>query len=271
MMLRISALAIALVTAAGLYKKAWLPAKKCIRAGFFVYYTHLSNLLVLAYQLALGIAGHDPSCGVFRWLSAQVTALSVTLCIYVTHLLYAFVLIPAAKRSGDADWLRGRYSFANLCVHYVTPGLTVLQWLLWQDKTGLTLRHAACCLRDAAGADGTAHRLQPKAISLPVSGLSAAGGEALLAVRFRHPDVFLPAGLRVRVAGTPTVKTEKEDAWGIPCVLFFCAYDRLNSPRGDPRTAPADARRRSSPDPRRTAPRFYPGCSPDSSGRRCGA
>lgn len=47
MMLRISALAIALVTAAGLYKKAWLPAKKCIRAGFFVYYTHLSNLLVL--------------------------------------------------------------------------------------------------------------------------------------------------------------------------------------------------------------------------------
>ena len=146
MMLRISALAIALVTAAGLYKKAWLPAKKCIRAGFFVYYTHLNNLLVLAYQLALGIAGHDPSCGVFRWLSAPVTALSVTLCIYVTHLLYAFVLIPAAKRSGDADWLRGRYSFANLCVHYVTPGLTVLQWLLWQDKTGLTLRHAACWL-----------------------------------------------------------------------------------------------------------------------------
>lgn len=146
MMLRISALAIALVTAAGLYKKAWLPAKKCIRAGFFVYYTHLSNLLVLAYQLALGIAGHDPSCGVFRWLSAPVTALSVTLCIYVTHLLYAFVLIPAAKRSGDADWLRGRYSFANLCVRYVTPGLTVLQWLLWQDKTGLTLRHAACWL-----------------------------------------------------------------------------------------------------------------------------
>ena len=146
MMLRISALAIALVTAAGLYKKAWLPARKCIRAGFFVYYTHLSNLLVLAYQLALGIAGHDPSCGVFRWLSAPVTALSVTLCIYVTHLLYASVLIPAAKRSGDADWLRGRYSFANLCVHYVTPGLTVLQWLLWQDKTGLTLRHAACWL-----------------------------------------------------------------------------------------------------------------------------
>ncbi len=127
-----------------------------------MYYTHLSNLLVLAYQLALGIAGHDPSCGVFRWLSAPVTALSVTLCIYVTHLLYAFVLIPAAKRSGDADWLRGRYSFANLCVHYVTPGLTVLQWLLSQQDRShppscRLLAGAAAgllCLRDAAGADG---------------------------------------------------------------------------------------------------------------------
>ena len=59
-MLRISALVIVLVTAIGLYKKAWLPEKHCIRAGFFVYYTHLSNLLILLYELALGASGHDP-------------------------------------------------------------------------------------------------------------------------------------------------------------------------------------------------------------------
>ena len=140
--LRLSALVIVLVTAIGLYKKAWLPEKQCIRAGFFVYYTHLSNLLVLAYQLALGIAGHDPSCGVFRWLSAPVTALSVTLCIYVTHLIYAFVLLPTAHRRDDESWLKGRFSFGNVCVHFITPGLTVLQWLLWQDKAGLTVGHA---------------------------------------------------------------------------------------------------------------------------------
>lgn len=34
MMLRISALAIALVTAAGLYKKAWLPAKNVSAPAF---------------------------------------------------------------------------------------------------------------------------------------------------------------------------------------------------------------------------------------------
>lgn len=32
--LRLSALVIVLVTAIGLYKKAWLPEKRCIRAGF---------------------------------------------------------------------------------------------------------------------------------------------------------------------------------------------------------------------------------------------
>ena len=141
-MLRISALVIAVVTAAGLYKKAWIREKKCLRAGFFVYYTHLSNLLVLVYELALGASGHDPNCGVYRWLSAPGVALSMTLCIYVTHLIYALVLIPLAKRDNDEAWLRGRYSFANVCVHYIVPGLVVLQWLLWQDKTGLSVRHA---------------------------------------------------------------------------------------------------------------------------------
>ena len=63
--LRLSALGIVLGTAIGLYKKAWLPEKHCIRAGFFVYYTHLSNLLILLYELALGASGHDPHCGAF--------------------------------------------------------------------------------------------------------------------------------------------------------------------------------------------------------------
>ena len=137
-MLRVSALVIAAVTAAGLYKKAWLPEKKCIRAGFFVYYTHLSNLLVLAYELALGIGGR----GALRWLGSPGVALSATLCIYVTHLIYALVLIPLAKHSNDESWLKGRYSFANVCVHYIVPGLVAVQWLLWQDKAGRTVWHA---------------------------------------------------------------------------------------------------------------------------------
>ena len=137
--LRLSALVIVLVTAIGLYKKAWLPEKHCIRAGFFMYYTHLSNLLVLVYELALAAV---PEGAVRRLLTGSGVALAMTLCIYVTHLIYAFVLLPTAHRRDDESWLKGRFSFGNVCVHFITPGLTVLQWLLWQDKAGLTVGHA---------------------------------------------------------------------------------------------------------------------------------
>ena len=204
--LRLSALVIVLVTAIGLYKKAWLPEKHCIRAGFFVYYTHLSNLLILLYELALGASGHDPHCGTFRWLSSPGVALSMTLCIYVTHLIYAFVLLPTAHRRDDESWLKGRFSFGNVCVHFITPGLTVLQWLLWQGQgggdggaRGLVAGAAAgvFCLCHAAGRDRQAYRTHRPTVPLSVFGLSQAGGGAVLAVRHSHPDVFLWTGVSV--------------------------------------------------------------------------
>ena len=108
-----------------------------------MFYTNLSNALLAVYQLALWVSGHDPQCGVFRWLSSAGVALSMTLCILVTHLIYQWVLVPAAKRSGKALSDIGFSGFGNLCVHYAVPWLTVAQWLLWQDKSGLTVGHAA--------------------------------------------------------------------------------------------------------------------------------
>lgn len=143
MMLRRSALALFLLGAAGLYCHSTLPKTGHIRPGFFVFYTNLSNALLAVYQLALWVSGHDPQCGVFRWLSSAGVALSMTLCILVTHLIYQWVLVPAAKRSGKALSDIGFSGFGNLCVHYAVPWLTVAQWLLWQDKSGLTVGHAA--------------------------------------------------------------------------------------------------------------------------------
>ena len=94
---------------------------------------------VLVYELALAAA---PEGAVRRLLTGSGVALAMTLCIYVTHLIYAFVLLPTAHRRDDESWLKGRFSFGNVCVHFITPGLTVLQWLLWQDKAGLTVGHA---------------------------------------------------------------------------------------------------------------------------------
>ena len=143
MMLRRSALALFLLGAAGLYCHSTLPKTGHIRPGFFVFYTNLSNALLAVYQLALWVSGHDPQCGVFQWLSSAGVALSMTLCILVTHLIYQWVLVPAAKRSGKALSDIGFSGFGNLCVHYAVPWLTVAQWLLWQDKSGLTVGHAA--------------------------------------------------------------------------------------------------------------------------------
>lgn len=143
MMLRISALFLGLLGLAGLYFHSTLPATGHIRPGFFVFYTNLSNLLLAVYQLALSVSSCAPRCGVFRWLSSSGVALSMTLCIFVTHLIYQWVLVPSAKKSGKALSDIGFSSFGNLCVHYAVPWLTVAQWLLWQDKSGLTAAHAA--------------------------------------------------------------------------------------------------------------------------------
>ena len=95
-------------------------------------------MAVLLYELALAIV---PAGGVRRLLTGSTVALAMTLCIYVTHLVYHFVLVPDARRQGKkfADF---GGSFGNLCVHYGTPWLVVLQWVLWGDKSGLTVLSA---------------------------------------------------------------------------------------------------------------------------------
>ena len=137
--LRLSAAGIFLLGAVGLLLHSTLLETGHIRPGMFCFYTNLSNLLVLVYELALAAV---PEGAVRRLLTGSTVALAMTLCIYVTHLIYAFVLLPTAHRRDDESWLKGRFSFGNVCVHFITPGLTVLQWLLWQDKAGLTVGHA---------------------------------------------------------------------------------------------------------------------------------
>ena len=94
---------------------------------------------VLVYELALAAV---PEGAVRRLLTGSGVALAMTLCIYVTHLIYHFVLVPDARRRGKkfADF---GGSFGNLCVHYGTPWLVVGQWLLWGNKAGLTAASAA--------------------------------------------------------------------------------------------------------------------------------
>lgn len=95
--LRLSAAGIFLLGAVGLLLHSTLLETGHIRPGMFCFYTNLSNLLVLVYELALAAV---PEGAVRRLLTGSGVALSMTLCIYVTHLIYHFVLVPDARRRG---------------------------------------------------------------------------------------------------------------------------------------------------------------------------
>lgn len=140
--LQISALLLFLLNTAGLLLHSRLIPTGRIRAGMFCFYTNQSNLLITVYELLLFCAGFDPKGGLWRILTDVRLSCAMALCIWVTHLIYQFVLVPYEKRKGQkfADF---GGNFGNICVHYLTPLLVVAQWLLWADKTGLSLSCAA--------------------------------------------------------------------------------------------------------------------------------
>lgn len=125
MVLRLSAWGIFLLGAVGLLIHSTLLQTGHIRAGMFCFYTNLSNLLVLVYELALAIAAGLPHSAVLRLLTDDTLSFSMALCILVTHLVYQFVLVPDAKRNGKrfADF---GASFGNLKPISASPERTAV-------------------------------------------------------------------------------------------------------------------------------------------------
>ena len=109
----------------------------CIRDRF-CFYTNQSNLLLTVYELLLFCAGFYPGGGLWAALTDVRVSCAMALCIWVTHLIYQFVLVPYEKRKGlkFADF---GGNFGNLCVHYFTPLLAVMQWLLFAPKENLSI------------------------------------------------------------------------------------------------------------------------------------
>ena len=136
--LQLSALFLFLLNTAGLLLHSQLIPRGRIRAGMFCFYTNQSNLLLTVYELLLLCAGFWPGGRLWAVLTDVRLSCAMALYIWVTHLLYQFVLVPEQKRKGQrfADF---GGSFGNICVHYLTPLLVVAQWLFLADKTGLSL------------------------------------------------------------------------------------------------------------------------------------
>ena len=206
--LQLSALFLFLLNTLGLLLHSQLIPRGRIRAGMFCFYTNQSNLLLTVYELLLFCACFYPGGGLWAALTDVRVSCAMALCIWVTHLIYQFVLVPYEKRKGlkFADF---GGNFGNLCVHYFTPLLAVMQWLLFAPKENLSILCRLVAdpaselyrLCPAPGQRGKAHRPHGPALPLPFHGPATPGLGKTPAQRRDASDPILPPGLHVSRTG----------------------------------------------------------------------
>lgn len=160
----IASLILLLTSAAGLFLQSGIPAGKP-RKHLFAYYTNLSNLAVLIYELIFYFTGLIGYSGLYAFVREPVTRYVMMLAILITNLIYHFVLGPmiakaldnidreagvseeeikkkrlsrlflaplTAARKGLFD--DGRTFVGNLLVHYFVPLFSLARWIAFAPK-----------------------------------------------------------------------------------------------------------------------------------------
>lgn len=117
-------LIIALCAAVGLLLHSGALSGQNRGLGMFCYYTNLSNLVVGVYCL---LAAFLPA------LRHEILWFSMAMGIFLTFLIYHFVLLPGWRKKDPDCWK----PIDNLLVHYITPLLTVANWLVFAPKGSL--------------------------------------------------------------------------------------------------------------------------------------
>ena len=102
------------------------------------YYTNLSNIIVLIYQLCVLGSFLAPNSGFYSAVRNPVLQYTIANAIAMTFLVYHFILLPAIKKKReamtDAEKSGGVITPNNLCVHYIVPLCSLLFWLLFGNK-----------------------------------------------------------------------------------------------------------------------------------------
>lgn len=109
-----------------------------LRKDFFRYYTNLSNLLVTMFYLIRLVVRIMKSYGGFfgKIVFSELWFYSVTMTIFLTFGIFHFVLVPQLRKApSGSDEFRFMHSFSNYIVHYVIPLLSLLNWLLFGNKS----------------------------------------------------------------------------------------------------------------------------------------
>lgn len=102
------------------------------------YYTNLSNIIVLIYQLCVLGSFLASNSGFYFAVRSPVLQYTIANAITMTFLVYHFILFPAIKKKKealtDAEKSGGVITPNNLCVHYIVPLASLLFWLLFGSK-----------------------------------------------------------------------------------------------------------------------------------------
>lgn len=102
------------------------------------YYTNLSNIIVLIYQLCVLGSFLAPNSGFYFAVRSPILQYTIANTITMTFLVYHFILFPAIKKKKealtDAEKSGGVITPNNLCVHYIVPLASLLFWLLFGSK-----------------------------------------------------------------------------------------------------------------------------------------
>lgn len=106
--------------------------------NLFSYYTNLSNIVVLIYQLCVLCSFAAPKSGFYSAVRTPLLQYAVANAITMTFLVYHFILYPAVKKKReamtDAEKSGGVITPNNFCVHYIVPLCSLLFWLLFGSK-----------------------------------------------------------------------------------------------------------------------------------------
>lgn len=94
-----------------------------------IYFTNLSNIYVL------GVMAYTIFCKKGQEQKPMFLRLkgSMMLAIFMTGLVYHFILLPSGFSSGNLSLAQ---KIGNVLLHYVTPVLVFADWLFW-DKKGV--------------------------------------------------------------------------------------------------------------------------------------
>lgn len=161
---RFFSIIIALLSAEGLFLQSGILVKKP-RKNMFVYYTNLSNLIICLYNIFIFIGSFSREGKLYGFLSKPQMWFSMTMMIWVTHIIFHFVLGPVYEKISVKKYIEehgeeptkksffskyvlypmtmggtGRYNdsrsyIGNVCVHYIVPLLSLVQWFICADKS----------------------------------------------------------------------------------------------------------------------------------------